>query len=130
MLKRAEIPGEPPTVTAQQKGVNRKTGRYYKPAELRDAEAKYLAYARAQAPEHPMDGPVKLAVTFRFLTNGSHQDGEPKTTKPDTDNMLKALKDALTKAGWWHDDAQVWVELTSKIWSTKPGISIQVWNDE
>lgn len=123
------IPGEPPKVTAQQKGVNRRTGKYYKPAELRDAEAKYLAYANEARPAQPMEGPVKLTVIFVFQAGTLHIPGSPKTTKPDTDNMLKALKDSLTRAGYWKDDAQVWNETTAKIWGRDPRIVVIVSDD-
>ena len=120
------IPGEPPTATAQQKGYSRKTGKYYKPAELRDAEQKYLAYANEVRPAEPLDGPIKLTVVFQFAAGERHTPGLPKTTKPDTDNMLKALKDAMTRAGIWQDDAQVWNETTAKIWARDPGIWVTV----
>lgn len=120
------IPGEPPTATAQQKGQNRKTGAWYKTPELRDAEQKYLAYANEVRPAQPLEGAVRLTVVFQFLAGDRHTSGFPKTTKPDTDNMLKALKDALTRAGFWKDDAQVWNETTAKIWAREPGIWVNV----
>ena len=124
------IPGEPPTATAQQKGYSRHTGKYYKPAELRDAEQKYLAYANQVRPAQPMEGPIKLTVIFIFLAGKSHTPGFPKITKPDTDNMLKALKDSLTRTGFWKDDAQVWNETTAKIWGREPGIRVIVSDDQ
>lgn len=123
------IPGEPPTATAQQKGYNRKTGKYYKPAELRDAEQKYLAYAHEVRPAEPITGPVALTVIFGFRAGPDHEPATPKTSKPDTDNMVKALKDALTRAGFWQDDAQVFMETTIKVWADTPGIMVEVEND-
>lgn len=123
------IPGEPPTATAQQKGFSRKTGKYYKPAELRDAEQKYLAYANEVRPSVPITGPVALTVIFGFRAGAGHDPDTPKTSKPDTDNMLKAMKDALTRAGFWQDDAQVFMETTIKIWTKTPGIMVEVEND-
>lgn len=124
------IPGEPPRVIAQQKGVNRRTGKYYKPAELRDAEQKYLAYAHEVRPAKPMEGPIRLTVVFQFDAGERHTPGVPKTTKPDTDNMVKALKDSLTRAGIWKDDAQVWYETAAKIWARDPGIWVTVDDDQ
>lgn len=49
-----------------------------------------------------------------------------KLTRPDTDNMIKTLKDAMTKLDFWHDDAQVCHEICSKIYTDKPGIKIQI----
>lgn len=122
------IPGEPPTVTAQQKGFSRKTGTYYKPAELRDAEQKYLAYANEVRPAEPITGPVALTVIFGFRAVAGHEPNTPKTSKPDTDNMLKSLKDALTRAGFWQDDAQVFIETTIKLWTDTPCIMVKVEN--
>lgn len=121
------IPGPPPTATAQQKGQNRKTGGWYKPPELKDAEQKYMAYAGEARPEKPIEGAVRLWVFFRFPVKDAHQDGKPKTTKPDTDNAVKALKDAMTRVGFWNDDAQVADERIVKHWALVPGIVVRVW---
>lgn len=120
------IPGEPPTATAQQKGYSRKTGKYYKPAELKDAEQKYMVYANEARPVRPMEGAVQLVVSFWFTAKNGHKNGEPKTSRPDTDNMVKLLKDVLTRCGFWKDDAQVWNETTAKIWAREPGIWVTV----
>ena len=120
------IPGEPPTATAQQKGYNRKTGRYYKPAELKDAEQKYMAYANEVRPAEPMTGAVELTVVFRFQATNGHYPGEPKTSRPDTDNMVKLLKDCLTRCRFWKDDAQVAFEQVGKEWSDTPGVLVIV----
>lgn len=121
-----KIPGDPPTATAQQKGQNRKTGKYYKTPELRDAEQKYMAYAAQARPAEPIAGPVRLTVVFSFDHHGRHRDGEPKTTKPDTDNLVKLLKDVLTKVGYWKDDAQVYDEHVIKVWEERPGILVLI----
>ena len=39
-----------------------------------------------------------------------------KTTRPDTDNLIKGLKDCLTKCGFWVDDSQVCIEILIKSW--------------
>lgn len=120
------IPGEPPTVTAQQKGQNRRTGKYYKTPELKDAEQKYMAYANQARPSEPLTGAVTLHVVFGFGTIRGHKSGDPKTSKPDTDNLIKLLKDCLTKCRFWKDDAQVALEMVVKIWSDTPGIVVRV----
>lgn len=120
------IPGQPPTATAQQKGQNRKTGAYYKTPELRNAESKYMAWLAKSKPEKPLDGAVVLTVQFGFQPSNLHPHGTPKTTKPDTDNMVKLLKDCMTKCGYWHDDAQVAMETVVKIYHEAPGILVEV----
>lgn len=120
------IPGDPPTATAQQKGRSSKTGAWYKTPELRDAEQKYMAYAAQARPPEPITGPVQLHVVFMFDHRGRHKDGEAKTTRPDTDNMVKLLKDVLTRCGFWKDDAQVYDERVLKVWSSQPGTVVIV----
>ena len=39
-----------------------------------------------------------------------------KDTKPDTDNLIKLLKDVLTDLSFWRDDAQVASEISEKFW--------------
>lgn len=127
------IPGEPPTATAQQKGYNAAAHRYYKTAELKNAEQRYFAWARRNAPAEPLTGPVVMLVEFRFVPTGRHKPGTLKDTKPDTDNMIKALKDQMTKAGFWRDDAQVAQETVVKCYASEneaPGVAVQVYSWE
>ena len=49
-----------------------------------------------------------------------------RNAKPDTDNLQKGLKDAMTKLGWWKDDCQVFSEHVTKIYSRVPGIRIDI----
>ena len=57
----------------------------------------------------------------------NHVEGEWHTRKPDTDNLIKGLKDLMTDAGcFWEDDAQICMEQTMKYWSNTPGIFVEV----
>ena len=119
---------DPPTVTAQMHKVTVRHGRvqFYDTAELKKARALFVEALKAEAPEVPMEGPVSLAVTWKFRTK-SHKDGEWRITRPDTDNLQKLLKDCMTATGYWKDDAQVCVETVMKLWSRdEPGIGIEV----
>jgi len=69
----------------------------------------------------PITGPVFLRVSF-FLPAPKvmkiNQDGKiPHDKKPDLDNLLKAVKDAMTEAGVWRDDSQVYAGDISKWYS-------------
>lgn len=121
-------PMTPPTVTHQEKSISIRHGRpvVYEPPELKDARAKLMAYIGKHKPEQPLSGPVLLDVLWLFPITGKHQDGEAKTTRPDTDNLQKLLKDVMTDLGFWKDDAQVFSELVVKIYSKHPGINIIV----
>ena len=55
---------------------------------------------------------------------GRHRDGEYRITKPD--NLQKLLKDCMTTAGFWKDDALVASEVVEKFWAEVPGIYIRI----
>lgn len=120
------LPIIPPTVTHQEKKVHVVNGRpvLYEPAELKAARNKLMAHLGKHAPALPLQGAVRLVVKWCFPITGSHIDGQWKTTKPDTDNLQKLLKDCMTLCGYWKDDAQVASEIIEKFWAEKPGIFI------
>ncbi|MBQ7726281.1 MAG: RusA family crossover junction endodeoxyribonuclease [Clostridia bacterium] len=118
----------PPTTTHQEKNVRVVKGKpvFYEPAELKDARDKITAALWQHKPEHPMTGAVRLITKWCFPKGKDHQDGEYKTTKPDTDNMIKLFKDCMTKVGFWGDDAQVASEITEKFYAELTGIWVMV----
>ena len=56
------------------------------------------------------------------------KDGEYKTSKPDTDNLQKMLKDVMTDLNYWKDDAQVASEIIEKFYFNISGIYIKIEN--
>lgn len=126
------LPMQPPTVTHHDKQLRAylKDGRpravLHDSPELKNARAKLHAALAPHAPAAPYTGPVRLVVKWLFPSDGRHQDGEWKTTKPDTDNLQKALKDQMTALHFWKDDAQVTSEICEKFWADTPGIFIRV----
>ena len=120
------IPGDPPRVTAQQKGQNRKTGAYYKPLTLRHAEERYWAAAVQHRPEEPLTGPLAVTLEYYFETSEAKKRYQYKTTRPDADNMAKVLLDSMTRAGFWRDDAQVADLEIVKYWGPVGQIRVMV----
>ena len=131
------LPMVPPTVTDQQHRI-RSAGKgkraivYDSPelAAAKDMLKAHLAKALQQLKRD--DGfktivgqPVCLHVFWCFPTNSKHIHGELKTTKPDTDNLQKALKDCMTKVGFWKDDALVAREEVIKLYADIPGIWVR-----
>lgn len=123
------MPMDPPTATAQEKQIKIIHGKpiFYEPTNVKIAHAKLLAELLEHKPEKPITGPVELNVIWRFPTGTRHKDGDFKTTKPDTDNLQKMLKDCMTELGFWKDDAQVCRECVMKLWTDAPtGIAIGI----
>lgn len=63
-----------------------------------------------------LEGALRLNLIFYFprpkshlRTNGQRKETAPRShvTKPDCDNLAKAVMDALSTLGAWHDDRQV-----------------------
>lgn len=117
----------PPTITHQEKQVRIVNGKpiFYEPPELKAARQKLMAHLSRYLPEIPYREGVRLFVKWCF-PQGSHRDGEYRITKPDTDNLQKLLKDCMTHAGFWKDDALVASEIVEKFWSKIPGIYIRI----
>ena len=119
---------EPHTVTQQMHRVGkRKDGTiyFYEDRSLREARTLLRHELSRIQKETIHEGPVRLVVKWLF-PRGKHPDGAYKTSKPDTDNLNKMLKDEMTKMGFWADDAQVASEIIEKFWAEQPGIFIAV----
>ena len=124
------LPMIPPTITDQMHtiGRNQKTGKpyIYKTSELKAARSKLCAHLARHTPAERMTGPVLLVVKWCFPipATSKRRNGEYKTSKPDTDNLQKMLKDCMTETRFWGDDAQVVSEHVEKFWAATPGIYI------
>ena len=118
----------PPTATKQEHKISTAGGRvrFFPSPAWEAAEADLMARLERFRPAEPLHGAVMLQVVWCFPCNGNHEDGEPHTQKPDTDNLDKGLKDVMTRLGWWDDDAQVCDEQITKVWSAVPGIRIDI----
>lgn len=90
-------------------------GRYaqmYTPEATREAEDSFMAQAIKLKPETPIEGPLSVSIAFYKIKPKSL----PKyvkywTKKPDLDNMVKLVLDAMNKV-FFQDDAQI-VELVA-----------------
>ena len=101
--------------------------------------AEYKQYIRMVASEEmgdipPLPGPLDLVVrVYRHIPsswsrkkNSSARDGVLRpTTKPDLDNYVKAVKDAL-KSVCWGDDSQVVGLEAYKYYSDHPRVEIEI----
>ena len=115
-----------PTATHQEQAVRVVKGRpqFYDPPEVKTAREKLTAHLAQHKPVRLMRGAVRLVVKWCFPRGKSHRDGEYRTSRPDTDNLQKLLKDCMTTVGFWKDDAQVASEICEKFWAEISGIYI------
>ena len=71
--------------------------------------------ARLNRPKPALEGPVHLILSFYMpRPKSAPQSIVWHRTRPDIDNLAKAVMDAMTTAGWWLDDGQVAVLEASK----------------
>lgn len=121
------MPMLPPTKTHQEKQVRVVNGKpvFYEPAELKAVREKLRAHLSSHVPDEKYTGAVRLTTWWCF-PRGKHPDGAYKTTKPDTDNLVKMLKDVMTELHFWTDDALVASEVIEKYWAERPGIYVKV----
>ena len=81
-----------------------------------------------------IDGPISVRLIAFFRRPKAHyrktglRGDAPKfhTSKPDTDNLAKAVLDALTVIGSWGDDAQVANLYVEKRYGERAGVSAEV----
>lgn len=122
------VPMIVPTATQQMHKIGVRNGKpyIYEPQALKAARSKLSDFVGPHRPDKPMTGALRLVVKWCFERSGAHRDGEYKTSKPDTDNLNKMLKDVMTQNGFWKDDAQVASEIIEKFYSDIPGLYIEV----
>lgn len=110
------------------------SGHAYTPTKTRNAEALIRKSLKSLEPDELLSIPLSLEVTFYHKTPKSwskkktneliHQ---PKTSKPDADNLLKLVKDSLQ--GFMKDDSFVTTETAKKRWSDEDKIHIVLKED-
>ena len=112
----------------------------YDPGTADDWKACVRAAAReAMGSRADILDAVALNVVFRMPRPKAHfgKDGDvrerytlaPHVQKPDLDNLVKAVQDALTDVCLWQDDAQITTLAACRVWcprNARPGCDITV----
>ena len=106
-----------------------KTGRVYTPKKTEDALNFIASIAAENIPYRESEALFELSVTFYFKRPKRLKEGQTvrKGTKPDLDNLIKTVKDAITRSGIWKDDSQVVSLRASKFYcasDTEPFTSV------
>ena len=106
-----------PTAQARPKiTVRAKPGHAYKTGAQQANERTLEAWLKDHAPKTPLAGPLCLEFVAGMPCPASASkraraamlSGEnAPAKKPDLDNLAKQLKDAMTRMGFWGDDAQI-----------------------
>lgn len=126
---------ENPKSTAQEKGVSTRGGKvhHYEKPEVKQMRNIYTVAIKQEIIRHglknclPIIGAVALDVTFYYATKDKKKFGQPKTSKPDCDNIIKLLQDALADCGFFmFGDEQVTKLTIGKYWSENPEIIIKI----
>lgn len=110
------IPGKPYPLRRPRRAKN---GGMFDPVENREAKKLIGMIARQQV-KQPYAGPVEVHCLFKFARPKSHSKTNPPPyhqTKPDVDNLVKTVLDAMS---WivWEDDKQVVSLSAAKVWTT------------
>ena len=101
--------------------------RVFETGTAEEWKSLFVAAARAQRPDVPLEGPLCVDIDLFFprpknRCRRSDPDGSIRhTAKPDRDNADKAILDALTQDGWWRDDSQVCDGRVRKLYHPKDG---------
>lgn len=106
-----------PTTTAQKKGEcirykieNGKRVPYihhFKKEALSALRTELEYKLKRFKPKKPLDGAIRVMVCVYFNVKEKRLWGKYKTTRPDCDNYVKEIEDAMTSVGFWNDDAQI-----------------------
>jgi Holliday junction resolvase RusA-like endonuclease len=126
------IPGLPvpqPRAKATRRGSH---AAIYTPTNA-DAWKAQIAHEVSAVVEAPMVGALRVHLRFRFPRPKSHfgarglKSTAPTyhTTRPDVDNLAKAILDALRGIAWT-DDGQVAILSVAKTYHETPGVEIEV----
>jgi len=119
-----------------------KKGHVYTPKETLDFQNRVRVCFHAAYPGHrPIEGPVAVAVIARFLPPKSakatlkrvvaEKGMYPHTKKPDLDNIVKAVLDALNGVAW-RDDSQVWsyapsgIGYSRKVYADRNEVEVEI----
>ena len=121
------VPGTPapqPRPRARVMFINRKpVPQVYNPADADDWKKAVARYALASYHIEPLDEPLRLCLSFRmprpqshFLKSGLRLEAPIfHTARPDTDNLEKAVMDALTGI-LWRDDSLICQKYAEKVY--------------
>lgn len=119
-----------PKGTAQQKGVMVRNGKpiFYRKDNVQSARNQFMRALKEHKPIKPSEKPIKLHLWFAFDVKDKKKWGKYKPTMPDCDNIAKEFIDAMSKLGFFEDDAQICRLSVDKTYAEKASILV-VWEE-
>lgn len=105
--------------------------RMFNPGTAEHWKSQIAAKVTDYLPETPYEGPMTVSMAFYFQRPKSHYTSKGKltkmaahekfyhTSKPDFDNLEKAVSDCLTEIKFWRDDSQVINWTGYKFWTSE-----------
>lgn len=141
MVLTLEIPIEPIGKQRPRACVVGGHARVYTPSKTSNYEYQIRKAFQDKYPNHdPIKTNVRLVLSFLFpypksaywpinkKHNGELREewlSKPMTSKPDLDNIEKAVMDALNKVAWL-DDSQITYKTSCKAYDEKPSVKIEI----
>lgn len=127
---------DPPRTTHQsgQTIMRRKDGSVFigQNQKARRLAKKIAVLLKPHAPPQPFTKGIAITIHWQYPWRKSEpkykrtQGVLPCLTRPDADNLAKLFLDALGKAGFFKDDAQVFDLRFLKLYADKPGIHCSI----
>ena len=120
------LPKAQPRIKATIRGAARHAS-VYTPQTAKAWKSAVVEAGREHMPAMPLSGPVRVGLRFyfprpqRLMRKKDPANRIWHTSKPDRDNLEKAVLDCLTAAGWFCDDSQVCAGETLKFYVPKDG---------
>lgn len=122
------VQGTPQPLQSITQGRNPYTGKssfYHKNKKAVKWKEEVIRAVREQAPAAPWDCPVASLILFKLPLPKSDKGRIWALTKPDIDNLLKPVQDAIEKGGVLINDSRICLEIAIKICGA-PGLDIYI----
>lgn len=84
------------------------------------------AFIKHRPKTGPLAVPVRVDCLAMFPIKDEKRWGKPHTSRPDSDNVAKAIYDCLVKAGVLKDDSLVFDGSFKKIWAERGALDVQI----
>ena len=100
----------------------------YTPPKTRIATQEFQKQAKPYAPKEPLQGPLKIMINFFKKKPTSYKADALWTKKPDIDNLVKLVLDAMNKI-FFKDDSQIVCLVSTKSFGEpRTEVQLEKWN--